>query len=257
MFRLQLVLGMLLALVLAGSAFAQSEGSGEFDTTGESGNTHTHTGSGEAAPKPKPKAAPAPVVTRAPVWTAPRAVPAPAPAATKSKPSRATRKRKSAAAAEGCLTSKEKAVLKRRVDGQSVAAVARALDTSTARVGATERGALRRLAKARGDCARSNLSSAERKLFAAAQLLSATKGAEIEPEPTASSGAAQVAAPAAGSSSRGVDLKLSAPNKREDDHIVLVIVLLGCAALAGVAWVELRKGWGLPVAPRSRLSRRE
>jgi DNA-binding CsgD family transcriptional regulator len=248
MFRLQLVLGMLLALVLAGSAFAQSEGSGEFDSTGESGNTNN--GSGDAAPaptakpKPEPTTAPAPVVTRAPVWTPPRVVPAPA-------TSRAARKR--AAAAAGCLSSRQKAVLQRRVDGQSVAAVARALDISTARVGAAERGALRGLISGRGHCARSNLSAAERKLSGAAQLLSATERAEVEPEPTAS----LKAGPAAGSSSRaGVDLKLSAPNKR-DDHIVLMIVLLACAALAGVAWVELRKGWGLPIAPRFRLSRRE
>jgi hypothetical protein len=165
MIRKQLTLGLLAALLLVGTASAQTQqGEGDTSSGGGSGSGNVQSGSGQVAtppastPRPRP-AAPRPTATPfraaptpAPTVSQPRvapSVPARRPAPTKPKP----RKPKSQAGLAGgistmearCLSPLERSVLRRRANGASVTAIAAELDMAKGVVSSAEQSGLRRL----------------------------------------------------------------------------------------------------------------
>jgi Sigma-70, region 4 len=258
MVRVQLVIGILLSLVLAGSAFAQAppsvtEGSGDIGA-GNVGSGNARTGSGEvtpaptARPRPNPAPAPAPAATRAPAPTAPRPTPAPAaipiaPTVTappkQAKRTQRSQKRSSPTAGPtGCLLSREKAVVQRRAAGESVAQIARAFDISRARVRVLQRRAVSRLLSSRGAC---DENKRDAKLTTAAQTLRPPQASQ---QPVASSG----------SPKSGRDLDLTIPKSTGPSGMLLL--LLGVGILLVVVAVEMRRQRGLLGMWAYRVSRR-
>jgi DNA-binding CsgD family transcriptional regulator len=259
MFRLQVILGVLFALVLAGSAVAQTT-EGDGNTSGGGGNGNSNSGAGavpvapaptaKPKPKPAPTRAPAPAPTRAPVATVqptPKApaVSVPAPKATakpKATPKPKAKKQKPAAkpkkkskpqpaAHAGCLSSREQAVLQRRAAGNTVAQTAAALDITRGQVRVLQRRAVDRLLADGRTC---ELNKRESQLTAAARKLD---GARKAASNTGTTGALTTAA----------DIDLTPPKKSGPSGLLLLGI--GALLLLIVVGFELRKQLGL-AAPR-------
>jgi hypothetical protein len=248
MLRLQLILGVLLSLVLASSALAQSnEGSG--NANGGSGSGNANSGSGSvptppaSKPKPAPTRAPAPAATRAPVVTvrpapAPRVVVPRAIAKPKATPKlqpktkkakhKAAAKPKQSAGASTCLSEREKSVLIRRADGGSIASVAHQLDLSQGQVRAIQQRGANHLLSEKASCARDQH---DPRLKEVVRQVSQPIDARIKPPPVG-----HVKGPSD-------DVDLLVPNKGGPS--ALMLILLGVAGLLIVVAYQVRKQWGL------------